>query len=61
MQYLSASCTASDSNTVFWGGNIIEGKYHGYSRGQLINLRPGFNMRLLNTEQVTNINEYGLK
>ena len=23
--------------------------------------RPGFNMRLLNTEQVTKINEYGLK
>ena len=42
------------------GGNIIDGK-HSYSREQLINLRPGFNMRLLNTEQVTKINEYGLK
>ena len=27
----------------------------------LINFRPHFNMRLLNTEQVTKINEYGLK
>ena len=64
MQYLSASGTAKDSNNVFTqrqGGNIIEGKYHSYSREQLINLRPGFNTRLLNTEQVTKINEYGLK
>ena len=43
------------------GGNITEGKYHSYSREQLINLRPGFNMRLLNTEQVAKINEFGLK
>ena len=42
-------------------GDNIEGKHHTYSREQLINLRPGFNMRLLNTEQVTKINEYGLK
>ena len=39
----------------------MEGKYHSYSREQLINLRPGFNMRLLNTEKVTKINEYDLK
>ena len=43
------------------GGNIIDGKHCSYSRDKLINLRLGFNMRLLNTEQVTKINEYGLK
>ena len=43
------------------GGNIINGKICNYSREKLINLRPGFNMRLLNSEQVTKINEYGLK
>ena len=43
------------------GGNIIDGKHHSYSREQLINLRPGFSMRLLNTEQVTKINECVLK
>ena len=43
------------------GDNITEDKYHSYSREQLINLRPGFNMRLLHTEQVTKINEYSLK
>ena len=43
------------------GGNIIDGKHCSYSRKQLINLRHGFNMRLLNTEQVTKINEYCLK
>ena len=41
-------------------GNITEGKYHSYSREQLINLRPGFKMRLPNTEPVTK-NEYGLQ
>ena len=43
------------------GGNIIDGKHHSYSREQLTNLRPGFNMKLFNTKQVTKMNEYGLK
>ena len=34
---------------------------HQPQREHLINLRPGFNRRLLNTEQVTKINVYGLK
>ena len=32
------------------GGSIVDGKTCSYSREQLINLRPGFIMRLLNTE-----------
>ena len=40
---------------------IIRDKDHSYSREQLFNLRPSFNMRMLNTEQVTRIQEYGLK
>ena len=61
MQYVSAAGTTSDRNTVFTQeqeGNIMDGKHYSYSREQLINLRPTFNMRLLNTEQVTKINEW---
>ena len=43
------------------GYNFTEGKYHSYSRKQLINLRPSSNTRLLNTDQVTNIQVYCLK
>ena len=32
-----------------------------YSREQLVNHGPSFNMKLLNSEQVENIKKYGLK
>ena len=36
------------------GGNIIIGEHDSYSRQKLIDLRPGVNRRLLNTEHGKN-------
>ena len=38
-----------------------EGNGHRFSRMQLVNLRPSFNMKLINTEQVIRKREYGPK
>ena len=57
VQYQLAALSLSKGR----GDNFIGCKYDSYSREQLVNLKPSFNMRLLNTEQLAKMHEYGLK